>query len=305
MPGNALIYARAVVATGVMLAVGALLLWNPADLALFAACLGLAAVASTFKVNLPGMDGTMSPAFVFLLLAAGELSWPETVAISVVSALVQSLWKPKRSPTELQVAFSAAALAIAGSLAYGVAHGLAVAGSGTMQAPFLAVAGVVLLVANTILVAVILCLIQNTSVQNAWRSIQVWAVPYYLGGGILASLWGGAPLTAGVRFAILATVSVYPSMSAASRSRGNGRREQCREASAELRLRFRRVKQVNNGRMTFEERQVERRLPRVGSRLTVGVVLEQKPHCLLIAILRRRVERREPALLQLIHVRAV
>jgi hypothetical protein len=41
------------------------------------------------------------------------------------------------------------------------------------------------------------------------RSVEVWAVPYYLAGGVLANVWTHVPLTARTGLTIVAAVSVY------------------------------------------------------------------------------------------------
>jgi hypothetical protein len=106
MPKNALIYAWTVTALGVIVAASTAMLWQPRDTPAFLMSLGLALLASTLKVKLPGLTGTISPGFVFLLVAVARLSWSETVAIGVASALVQSLWRAKRRPANLQIGFN-------------------------------------------------------------------------------------------------------------------------------------------------------------------------------------------------------
>ncbi len=201
------IYAWTVIATGTAGAASALLLWQPQDLAAFVVCLGLAVLASTFKVKLPSTDGTISPGCIFLLVAIGRLGWSETVAIGMASALVQLLWRRKTRPNAVQISFNAAAMAIAGGLAYGVAHGLARSAGDPMV--FLAVAGVVLLVTNTLLVAAIMCLIKNAPLYTVWRLLQPRVVPYYLAGGVLAGVWSRTDLTTSAGVAVMAVVSAY------------------------------------------------------------------------------------------------
>ncbi len=207
MPKHALAYAWAVIAVGAAVAASAALLWQSAGAAALLTCLGLAALASSFKVKLPGLTGTISPGFVFLLVAVARLSWSETVAIGVVSALVQSLWRAKRWPAGLQIGFNAATMAISGGLAYGVSHGLEQTGGDPVLR--LAAAGVVLLVTNTLIVSSILCLLKDAPLPTVWRSLQPRAVPYYLAGGLLAGVWSRADLTTGAGVALMAAVSVY------------------------------------------------------------------------------------------------
>ncbi len=202
-----LIYAWTVIAAGTAVAASALLFWQPQDIAAFVVCLGLAMLASTFKVKLPTADGTISPAFVFLLVAVDKLGWSETVAIGVASALVQSLWRRTTRPGAIQVSFNVATMAIAGGLAFGVAHGLAQSAGDPMV--FLAVAGVVLLITNTLLVAAIMCLIKNAPLYTVWRLLQPRVVPYYLAGGVLAGVWSRSDLTTSAGVAVMAAVSAY------------------------------------------------------------------------------------------------
>ena len=208
MARKPLIYAWTVIAAGTVVAASAVLPWQPKDIATFLVCLGLAALSSTFKVKLSAAaDGTISPAFVFLLVAIGRLGWSETIVIGVASALVQCLWRRSNRASALQVGFNTAAMAIAGGLAFGVAHGLAQSDGDPML--LLAVSGVVLLVTNTLLVAAIMCLLQHAPIYRVWRSLQPRVVPYYLAGGVLAGVWSRADLTTGVSVAVMAAASVY------------------------------------------------------------------------------------------------
>ncbi len=184
MPRQALIYGWATVAAGCLVAGSAAVQWRASGLASFLVCLALAALASTFKVRVPGLTGTISPAFVFVLVAAGQLGWSETVAIGAVSALIQALWRAQTRPRLLQLFFNVATVTIAAGLAHGVAHGLLAVHDGSAAPLFLAVAGLVLFVTNTLMVSTILCLIKGTPVLLAWRALQIWSVPYYLAGGV-------------------------------------------------------------------------------------------------------------------------
>ena len=55
--------------------------WQSQDLMRFACYLAVALLASGLKVQLPGIDGTMSVNFFFILLGVLELSLPETLVI--------------------------------------------------------------------------------------------------------------------------------------------------------------------------------------------------------------------------------
>src|SRR5208283_2670817 len=57
----------------------------------FSCYLAIALVASRLKVNLPGITGTMSVNFLFLLLGVLELSFAEAMALGCAAVVVQCL----------------------------------------------------------------------------------------------------------------------------------------------------------------------------------------------------------------------
>ena len=69
------------VSLGMAVLCSALWHWQSVDLARFACYLGVAVLASSLKVQLPGIDGTMSVNFLFILLGVMELTLPETLVI--------------------------------------------------------------------------------------------------------------------------------------------------------------------------------------------------------------------------------
>ena len=209
MPKPALIYAWTVVAIGAILAAASGLLWQTTNAPAFGLCLGLAVLASTFKVKLPGFDGTISPAFVFQLVAAAQFTGPEMVAIGMAAALVQCLWKHRNKFSFVKVAFNVSTVAISSGLAYALAHQTPAETGHVAQTLMLGVAGLVLLVVNTMMVSVVVCLLRNTPIHTAWRSLQFWAFPYYLAGGILASVWVHIVTRPSATLAVLAAISVY------------------------------------------------------------------------------------------------
>src|SRR6201993_5145967 len=90
------------------------------NIAEFICYLGIAILASRLKVNLPGITGTLSVNFLFILIGVLELSFTETLILGGVSMLAQCLY-PER-PRTLQVAFNVCAGSISTALAYIVYH---------------------------------------------------------------------------------------------------------------------------------------------------------------------------------------
>src|SRR5271167_94212 len=60
----------------------------------------IALAASRLKVNLPGITGTMSVNFLFMLLAVLELSLSEAMALGCAAAVVQCLGRDRPSPMQ-------------------------------------------------------------------------------------------------------------------------------------------------------------------------------------------------------------
>jgi hypothetical protein len=209
MPKYALTYAWCVILTGTAILICAAARWHSPDAAAFGVCLALALFASTQKLKLAGLTGTLSPGFVFLLIAVATLSWTETVIIAVISGLTQLLWRPARQPDALQFGFAVGTMAISGGLTYGVTWGLVSMNGGYARAVILGIAALVLLVTNSLIVATILCLLNEAPFHTIWRSVQSRVVPYYLAGGVLADVWIKARLTRPTGVAVLAAISVY------------------------------------------------------------------------------------------------
>ena len=65
------------------------------NIAEFICYLGIAILASRLKVNLPGITGTLSVNFLFILIGILELSFSETLILGAVSMLAQCLY-PER-----------------------------------------------------------------------------------------------------------------------------------------------------------------------------------------------------------------
>src|ERR1035438_1973900 len=68
--------------------------------------LAVALPASTLKAFLPGVTGTISVSYVFVLLGMLDFSYPETVLLACLAMLVQSLWRTRRHPKMLRVSFN-------------------------------------------------------------------------------------------------------------------------------------------------------------------------------------------------------
>ena len=94
------------VSLGMVVLCSALRNWQSADQTRFLCYLAVAVLASSLKVQLPGIDGTMSVNFLFILLGVMELSLPETLAIGCTATLVQSVWHARNRLDPVKVLFN-------------------------------------------------------------------------------------------------------------------------------------------------------------------------------------------------------
>lgn len=191
MPNNAKTYVALVVAVGIAILLFAAGSWSTANVRQFALFLGLAALASTCKVKIPGMETTMSPNFVFLLLSMVTCRFSEVVVIGLAAALVQSLWRAKRVRA-VQVSFSAAALVVSSCFAYVASHFLLLRAGANTPVPLLILAGAFYLPLNTALVAAVVALVERKSVGLVARTCYEHVFPYFIGGILFAGLVSGA-----------------------------------------------------------------------------------------------------------------
>src|ERR1700731_5510881 len=90
------------------------------NIAEFICYLGIAILASRLRVILPGVTGTMSVNFLFILVGIAELSYSEALTLGAVSMLAQSLY-PAR-PTAIQLTFNVCAGSLSTALGYFVYH---------------------------------------------------------------------------------------------------------------------------------------------------------------------------------------
>jgi len=202
MPTNAKLYIGTSVALGYALLAGTLIWFSQfPDGARYLACLSLACIASTMKVRLPGLHGTISVNFVFILMALELFSLAETLTIAFAATLVQCLWRPKTRPRTVQVLFNTSTVLISTALAYAAARVV----PGQVH-PFIALApaATVFFVLNTGMVSLVLALLSKSTLPAVWKQCHLWAFPYYLVGAAIAAAVEQSSLTVGWRFSLLA-----------------------------------------------------------------------------------------------------
>jgi hypothetical protein len=168
----------------------------------------LAVFASTLKVHLPGITGTISVNFLFILVAVAVFTFSEAVLLASVACIVQCLWRTRSRPRIVQVSFNVATLAISSGASYRISH--VFAGSPAQHlAVLMALAASVYFISDTLLVSGVMSLVQDKSLSAVWQQCYLWSFPYYLAGAAVAGLAVATNQSAGWLMSLLFLPAMY------------------------------------------------------------------------------------------------
>jgi diguanylate cyclase (GGDEF)-like protein/putative nucleotidyltransferase with HDIG domain len=183
--------------------------WHSDSVLRFACFLAVALGASVLKVQLPGIQATMSANFLFILVGILDLSYPETLLVGCLGGLVQSLWQSKPRPKMIQLVFNFANLAISITAADLVFHSHFASSIGMRWPLLLAAASTTYFAVNTMSVSAVIAISGRRNPVVVWKECYLWSFPYYLLGAVIA---GGVSIvnrSIGWQVTILAVPIVY------------------------------------------------------------------------------------------------
>jgi diguanylate cyclase (GGDEF)-like protein/putative nucleotidyltransferase with HDIG domain len=166
--------------------------------------LAFALLSSGLKVRLPGVTGTLSVSFLFILIGLLELGLRDALLLGLCSALAQVYWHASKRPALYQVLFNLAAIAIAVTVADAGFHSVLAKVLGGSLPVKLLLATVSYFVTNTFLVACAISLTERRSVVTIWRECYFWALPYYLVNVPIVCITNWANRNLGFEFTLLA-----------------------------------------------------------------------------------------------------
>ncbi|MGZ4731552.1 MAG: diguanylate cyclase [Terriglobales bacterium] len=157
------------------------------NIAEFICYLGIAVLASRLKVTLPGITGTLSVNFLFILVGVLELSFAETLILGAVSMLAQCLYP--EPPRAIQVTFNVCAGSVSTALAYIVYHHPLPNEVIGNRPILLGVAATVYFIANAGSIAAVISLTERQPFTRILVDCYFWSFPYYLvGAGIAGAI---------------------------------------------------------------------------------------------------------------------
>lgn len=160
----------------------------PDDLLNFATYLLLALLAAGLKLHLPGVTGTISVGFFFVLIGIVSLSLPQVLITGCLAVLVQYFWHARLRLRTVQVLFNVATTSIAISCSYYVSHS-AWMGKLPLEWPVvLAIVACTYFFTTTLPVATAIALTEAKRIRDVWCSSYLWVFPYYLAGAATAGL---------------------------------------------------------------------------------------------------------------------
>jgi len=194
---------------GVVVLVFSLLHWQSHDPMRFVCYLLVAVLASGLKVQLPGIDGTMSVNFLFILLGVLELSLPETLVIGCTASLVQSIWQARKRLDPVKVLFNVAGMMANASCLTYLTYQWLLARFGSSKPILLMVAALVFFFANTLPISIVIALTEGKSSRKVWSECYFWSFPYYLVGAAAVGLVGIVNRTAGWETSLLVLPLIY------------------------------------------------------------------------------------------------
>jgi diguanylate cyclase (GGDEF)-like protein/putative nucleotidyltransferase with HDIG domain len=206
---RARLFIGATAALGVWALVHALWHWQSVDLTRFACYLLIAVLASGLKIQLPGIDGTMSVNFLFILLSLLELNLPETLVIGCTATLAQCLFGTRQKVVPIKIVFNVfSMMANAIVLSYFTYHDFqGMLGTGTL--PLLVVTALIFFVANTVPVAVIISITEGKPVHKVWAECHFWSFPFYMAGAAVVFAVGVVSQHVGWQTSLLVLPLIY------------------------------------------------------------------------------------------------
>jgi diguanylate cyclase (GGDEF)-like protein/putative nucleotidyltransferase with HDIG domain len=205
---TARIYVYSVALIGSTLLVENLLQWESQDIGRFFCYLLLAIASSRLKVALPGITGTMSVLFFFMLFSIVQLSLPESLLIGCIAAFCQCLWS-QQDIKGYQLAFNTGSMAMAIAATSITYHSPLLHRSHVDTAILLIASSVVFFLMNTFPVSAAISLTEHRSLKSVWQECYFWSFPYYLLGAAVAGGTSAATKYVGWQTAMLVLPVVY------------------------------------------------------------------------------------------------
>jgi signal transduction histidine kinase len=169
----------------------------------------VAILSSRLKVTLPGVSGTLSVNFIFILLSVVELQPADTVVISCAATLAQCLWAAKVRPKPVHLAFNLGNAALCGVLCHVVYVASVLRKLDGSMPVLLFCASASYFLVNTLMVSEIIALTEKKNPFRVWMENFFWTGPQYIFGAGLVGVIHLCNRQFGWQYAVLAFPGIY------------------------------------------------------------------------------------------------
>jgi diguanylate cyclase (GGDEF)-like protein/putative nucleotidyltransferase with HDIG domain len=187
LPAGAQVFVALVIAAGTASLLLAALHPSSKNIAEFICYLGIAILASRLRVTLPGITGTLSVNFLFILVGIAELGYSEALTLGGVAMLAQSLFPGQ--PTAIQLTFNVCAGALSTAVAYLVYHNPFCNDLIGSRPLLLCVTASIYFIVNAGCIAVVISFSEGKPLRKILVDCYFWSFPYYLvGAGIAGTI---------------------------------------------------------------------------------------------------------------------
>ncbi len=183
--------------------------WRSGQNAQFILYMVLAALTSGMKVRLPGVHGTLSVNFIFILLSAVELPNAGTLLICCTATLAQCLLAAKVRPTVSKLAFNLGNAVLGGVVCSSVYDSSVIRMINDSLPVLLFAASLSYFLVNTSIVAAIIALTEAKPVLKVWRENFLWTGPQYICGAAVVGAMHVCNSRFGWEYAALAFPAIY------------------------------------------------------------------------------------------------
>ncbi|MGA2115567.1 MAG: ATP-binding protein [Bryobacteraceae bacterium] len=169
----------------------------------------MAALSSRLKVRLPGVKGTLSVNFIFVLLGAVELQKVDALIICCVATLAQCLFASQVRPRPVQLVFNFGNAALCAVLCDIVYHSSFLRKIDSSLPVLLFCASASYFLVNTLVVSKIIALTERKKTRIVWQDNFFWTGPQYLFGAGLVGVIHVCNSHFGWEYTVLAFPGVY------------------------------------------------------------------------------------------------
>jgi diguanylate cyclase (GGDEF)-like protein/putative nucleotidyltransferase with HDIG domain len=187
LPTGAQIFVVLVIAAGTGCLLQAAIHPSSKNIAEFICYVGIAILASRLRVTLPGITGTLSVNFLFILVGIAELGYAEALTLGAIAMLAQSVL-PGR-PTAIQLTFNICAGALSTAAAYFVFHNPLGFDLFNNRPVLLCLTASTYFIVNAGCIAVVISFSESKPLRQILVDCYFWSFPYYLvGAGIAGTI---------------------------------------------------------------------------------------------------------------------